>query len=253
MVGFRPLAILAVGIVAGLQAQTPGDNRPAVIRAEAREVLVDVTVTGRKSVPTGDLAATDFSVWEDGKLQKINAVSIAGADPKPSRNISFSFSISGLCRRRTRQPAKNTPRALSRRCPAPIRDMAVVKLHHSRFPLFLQNFTAANAPLIKAIELPFNSSTVNGRQVGFFSQAGLTGAAALALSLTAAADRWRRRRGGRPCSCLREGTRETWRRPPSKRQSPRQPRQCRRLCRPGTCRYGWRCSRIALQAQLQPH
>src|SRR5579872_6734701 len=74
-------SLLATAIsMPGLRAQTPGPGGSAVIQVEAREVVVDVTVTGAKASPASGLTAKDFSVWEDGKAQKIVSVSSASAD-----------------------------------------------------------------------------------------------------------------------------------------------------------------------------
>ena len=61
-------ALLVIAVAPLLHAQ--------VIQVETREVPVDVTVTGKKA---GELTAKDFSVWEDGKPQKINSVTSAAA------------------------------------------------------------------------------------------------------------------------------------------------------------------------------
>src|SRR6185437_15998227 len=47
-------------------------------RVESREVLVDVTVTAKGD--TSNLTAKDFSVWEDGKQQKLTSVTRAVAE-----------------------------------------------------------------------------------------------------------------------------------------------------------------------------
>ena len=180
MVGLRFLAPMAAGLVLSLQAQT--------IRVEAREVLVDVTVTGR-GASIGDLAANDFSIWEDGKLQKINSVANAGADPEASQKhfvLFFDFkTMSPSDQAASKEYAARFVEAMS----SPDRYMAVVSLTAPGSPI-LQNFTTARAALIKAIELPSSSSVVNGRQPGFFNpqQAGVTASDELALSLKAAAD-----------------------------------------------------------------
>src|ERR1700722_14052120 len=59
------------------QAQTPAGG---AIKAETREVRVDVVVTDKKGNYIQDLTTNDFRVYEDDKQQPINSFSF-GADP----------------------------------------------------------------------------------------------------------------------------------------------------------------------------
>jgi len=59
------------------QAQTPAGG---AIKAETREVRVDVVVTDKKGNYVQDLTTNDFRVYEDDKQQPINSFSF-GADP----------------------------------------------------------------------------------------------------------------------------------------------------------------------------
>src|ERR1700733_12899718 len=59
------------------QAQTPAGGS---IKAETREVRVDVVVTDKKGNYVQDLTTNDFRVYEDDKQQAINSFSF-GADP----------------------------------------------------------------------------------------------------------------------------------------------------------------------------
>jgi VWFA-related protein len=59
------------------QAQTPSGG---AIKAETREVRVDVVVTDKKGNYVQDLTTNDFRVYEDDKQQPINSFSF-GADP----------------------------------------------------------------------------------------------------------------------------------------------------------------------------
>src|SRR5580658_9638667 len=59
------------------QAQTPAGG---AIKAETREVRVDVVVTDKKGNYVQDLTTNDFRVFEDDKQQPINSFSF-GADP----------------------------------------------------------------------------------------------------------------------------------------------------------------------------
>src|SRR5580693_8776166 len=60
------------------QAQTPAGGS---IKAETREVRVDVVVTDKKGNYVQDLTTNDFRLYEDDKQQSINSFSF-GADPK---------------------------------------------------------------------------------------------------------------------------------------------------------------------------
>jgi VWFA-related protein len=62
-------------------------QKPAVIQTEARLVLVDAIVTGKKDQPVRDLSTKDFRVWEDNKEQAIQSVSLNAS--RPSRTILF--------------------------------------------------------------------------------------------------------------------------------------------------------------------
>ena len=63
------------------QQTAPPPTAPvAVIKAEAREVLVDTIVTDKQGHYVKDLTAKNFRVWEDDKEQKIKSFSYA-ADP----------------------------------------------------------------------------------------------------------------------------------------------------------------------------
>lgn len=62
-------------------------QKPPVIQTEARLVLVDAVVTGKKDQPVRDLSAKDFRIWEDNKEQAIQSVSLNAS--RPSRTILF--------------------------------------------------------------------------------------------------------------------------------------------------------------------
>jgi len=67
----------AAPTAAAQQAQTPAGGS---IKAETREVRVDVVVTDKKGNYVQDLTTNDFRVYEDDKQQPINSFSF-GADP----------------------------------------------------------------------------------------------------------------------------------------------------------------------------
>jgi VWFA-related protein len=165
----KSLAILALVQAVRLHAQTPGDDKPAVIRVEAREVLVDVTVTGRKGASTGNLAAQDFTIWEDGKPQKINGMSNASADPEASQKhfvLIFDFRTMPLSEQAA---SKRYAAAFIDGVASPDRYMAIVSLDPSGSRI-IQDFTTAKAALKNAIEFPLNGSGpgINGQQATVF-------------------------------------------------------------------------------------
>jgi len=134
--------------------------RAQVIRVETREVPVDVTVTGKKGAPTGELAAKDFSVWEDGKPQKINSVVSAAADPETSLKhfvLYFDFSTMPVSDQADTERAAT---AFIDGVASPDRYMAVMSITPNG-PRVLQDFTVASAPLKNAVAHVQN--TVGGR------------------------------------------------------------------------------------------
>jgi VWFA-related protein len=79
---------------------TPQDAPRAVIRTEARLVLVDVVVRDRKTGKTATgLTAKDFHVWEDGKERPIASFSGAGDAspevPQPRYLLFLFYNSSG--------------------------------------------------------------------------------------------------------------------------------------------------------------
>jgi VWFA-related protein len=136
-----------------LTAQTAADANSAMIRAEAREVLIDVTVAGRKNASPGDLTAKDFAVWEDGKRQKITSVSSARADPETVQKhfvLFFDFSTMSVSEQAV---SKKYAAGFIGGLASPDRYMAVASLNASGAHV-LQDFTTASAALRKAVELP---------------------------------------------------------------------------------------------------
>jgi len=86
----RELLLLAAAFTAGgaIRAQDQGAPAAAgtpVIKAEAREVLVDAVVTDKKGNYVTGLEQKDFKVWEDNKEQKIVSFSFE-ADPNSPHN-----------------------------------------------------------------------------------------------------------------------------------------------------------------------
>jgi len=147
MVGTR-LARLVIIVGAPLFGQ--------VIRVETREVPVDVTVTGKKGVATGDLTAKDFSVWEDGKPQKINSVVGAAADPETSLKHFVLYFDFNTMRTADQVVSEKFAEEFIDGMASPDRYMAVVKLSAAG-PRVLQDFTSARAVLKKAVGIPANS------------------------------------------------------------------------------------------------
>ncbi|HVY93471.1 MAG TPA: VWA domain-containing protein, partial [Bryobacteraceae bacterium] len=126
-----------------------------VIRVESREVLVDVTVTGKGD--TSNLTAKDFSVWEDGKQQTITSVTRAAADSDAGpRHFVIYLDFSMLPYPRQAE-AESAAEGFIDSMASPDRYMAVASIG-IRGPVVLQNFTNAKEPLKKAAAAPVNPS-----------------------------------------------------------------------------------------------
>jgi VWFA-related protein len=79
--------ILTFGVAAAISTPLAAQNGGAgetVIRVESREVVVDTTVVDKNGTFVPGLAQKDFRVLEDGKEQRITAVSIMSAGTSPT-------------------------------------------------------------------------------------------------------------------------------------------------------------------------
>ncbi len=72
LVGAIKLPLLVILLTAALQAQVPA---PVVLKAETREVLVEVTVTDSKGAPVTNLTKDDFALTDNGKPRVIEGIS----------------------------------------------------------------------------------------------------------------------------------------------------------------------------------
>jgi len=80
---------VALLLVTAVQAQ--------IIHTETQEVLVDVAVTDKKGGGyPGDLKASEFRVWEDGKEQKITSVTRAAGGEARGRYVVLLFDNSSM-------------------------------------------------------------------------------------------------------------------------------------------------------------
>ncbi|HEY4085349.1 MAG TPA: VWA domain-containing protein [Bryobacteraceae bacterium] len=140
-----------------------------VIRVETREVLVDVTVTGKGD--TSNLTAKDFSVSEDGKQQKITSVTRAATnkDAAPKHFViylDFSMMPAAL-QSQSEEAAIGFIEAMA----SPDRYMAIASFGISG-PVVLQNFTNAKEPLKKAAAAPLNLKPIPAAMMGGILGAG---------------------------------------------------------------------------------
>lgn len=164
--------LLCLGLLAlSLQAQ--------IISVETREVLVDVSVTGRKD--TAPLTAKDFSITEDGKPQKINSVSAGASDPDRSqKHFVLMFDFAALLPEDQAASEKAAVEFVEGMA-SPDRYMAVVVLNAAGASV-VQNFTTAKEALKKAVAIPISA--------GLRSSGDLTGAlSSTCRSMAAAPDR----------------------------------------------------------------
>ena len=155
----RSIALTLI-MTAALHAQTPPD---AVIRVEAREVVVDVTVSGKGTVP-GSLTAKDFSLTEDGKAQKINSVSMAGADPDTAAKhfvLYFDYTTMSL---RDQGASQLAAAEFVNTMASPDRYMAVVTMNSSGSRV-VQGFTNSKALLQHAVAVPISGGAAVPAQI----------------------------------------------------------------------------------------
>jgi len=76
--------LFCAGAVAQAQQAGAPSASQAVIRTEARLVLVDTVVTDKKGAYIHDLVLKDFRVWEDNKEQAIKSFSFEADPGSPS-------------------------------------------------------------------------------------------------------------------------------------------------------------------------
>ncbi len=138
-------------------------QEPPIIHAEVKEVLLDIAVSGRSgAVAASDLTAKDFSVWEDGKPQKITSVSSVAGDPEASqKHFVIYFDFSGM-QADDRVTSEKAAAGFIDAMGSPDRYMAVMAIGPSG-PRVVQNFTTAKAALKKAVEVPISErAQLNG-------------------------------------------------------------------------------------------
>jgi len=145
----RTRIVFAIVVMSGLlRAQT--------IRVETREVPVDVSVSSKNGQPVSGLSAKDFSVWEDGRPQKINSVTGASDDPETVLKhfvLYFDFSSMPLGDQIvSEREAAGFVTAMA----SPDRYMAVMMLRTGGARV-LQDFTPARAVLERAVNAPIST------------------------------------------------------------------------------------------------
>src|SRR5271154_6144223 len=145
--------------------QAPADKQQSPtgtsIKAETREVRVDVVVTDKKGNYVEDLKTNDFRLYEDDKQQPINSFSF-GADPKGPIESQRHYMV--LFFDNTSMDLSDQPRARAAAgkfidaYAGPDRVMAVVNFGGSL--QFAQNFTM-DATRLKAAVSGISSSSVS--------------------------------------------------------------------------------------------
>ena len=157
MVNLCAAAALAIAFIPAAMAQTPGGGSPVVIRTESQEVLVDVTVTGKQGIPVTGLAAKDFSVWEDGRQQKISGFSATAADPEASRkHFVLYLDFSSLDLTQQREMVEHA-REFVKTMAGNDRFMAIVTMSRGGSSV-QQNFTAVLSSLNKGLDAALATS-----------------------------------------------------------------------------------------------
>ena len=79
------LTVCSWRLVATAQQTPQAPEAAGTIKVETRVVLVDAVVTDKKGNYVRDLAANDFTVWEDGKKQEVTSFSREDTSGDPSR------------------------------------------------------------------------------------------------------------------------------------------------------------------------
>src|SRR5271170_7615549 len=163
------------------QAQTPAGG---AIKAETREVRVDVVVTDKKGDYVHDLTTNDFRLYEDDKQQTINSFSF-GADPNAPIEAKRHYMV--LFFDNSSMDLGDQPRARAAAgkfidaYAGPDRVMAIVNFGGSM--QFAQNFTMDATRLkqavsgISASSVSPNGSASNGANSSGGANAGSMGGA----------------------------------------------------------------------------
>jgi VWFA-related protein len=86
------LALLLVSVLASAQNQGASSSQGPVIRSDVKEILVPVVVTDRHGRHVANLRTSDFQVLEDGKPQRIVALS---TDSSPGARLSINQAAAG--------------------------------------------------------------------------------------------------------------------------------------------------------------
>ena len=91
---------LIVSFFPGAHSQTSTANQPQnviqsnqTLRTNTRLVVVDVVATDSKGQPVPDLKASDFTVLEDGKPQKISGFNFEHSGASSARTGRYSFRL----------------------------------------------------------------------------------------------------------------------------------------------------------------
>jgi len=140
-----------VAIAPLLMAQTRTDAKPQVLRAESREVQVDITVTAKKGISTNGLTARAFTVREDGKVQTIN--SVQSADPETLlKHIVLYFDLyTSPIVPDDQHTLEKAVESLIDSVASPDRYISLMSMTQLDGARVLQDFTASASPLVKAV------------------------------------------------------------------------------------------------------
>jgi VWFA-related protein len=141
-------AILALAM-AMLARFVPGQSPP--LQMESREVQVDVIVTAKKGAATNGLAAKDFSVQEDSKVQTIN--SVQAADPEASlQHVALYFdAFTSEILPDDQQTMEKAAESFIHSVASPHRYISVMSVTALESARVLQDFTTSPAPLVRAV------------------------------------------------------------------------------------------------------
>jgi VWFA-related protein len=143
-------------VVLGVAAGSLWAQQNAVIRTEARVVLVDAIVTGENGAYVRDLTAKDFRVWEDNKEQALTSAAFESAESQAALVLFFDeTSMDVRDQIGVRQAASGFIDAGT----GPNRKMAVVS--YDGIVRVRQNFTDSAGRLKDALPRPIASGVAN--------------------------------------------------------------------------------------------
>jgi VWFA-related protein len=157
-----PLVFSALALAGTAQQQTaannsassqpkPSDQSAATLKIQAREVILPVTVRDKKGALVSSLSATDFTLTEDGRPQKIKGFTRQTDLPyKLGLLVDTSRSVSGAMESERKAAGKFVDTMLPEK-PNPAPDEGFL-IHFDRQVELLQDFTTSRDKLHRELD-----------------------------------------------------------------------------------------------------